>query len=158
MAIRVQEPSKQYCVRIAQVPSAAKDALSVVPYTSHRGCCATRFRMLWKELHGTARIKDVLQRCEGTADCVHWRIDASRWVLYTWDGMPRVRAQAVVYEAAVVWLSVFLCGCCGLCILWDSCCSTTWYYYCTCISYLSYQFTAILWLHFYYTRILYTIL
>ena len=82
MAIRVQEPSEQYCVRSAQVPSAAKDALSVVPYASHSGRCATRFRMLWKEIHGTAGIKDVLQRREGTADRVHWRIDDDRRVLY----------------------------------------------------------------------------
>ena len=82
MAIRVQEPSKQYCVCSAQFPSAAKDALSALPHVTHRGCCVTTFRMLWKEIHGTAGIKDVLQRCEGTADRVHWRIDDDRRVLY----------------------------------------------------------------------------
>ena len=90
MAIRVQEPSKQYCVRIAPVPPAAKDALSAVPYVTHRGSCAIRSRMLCKEIHATAGIQVVLQRCEGAANRVPWRIDdADHGVFYAWDGMRR---------------------------------------------------------------------
>ena len=117
MAIRVQEPSKQYCVRSAQVPSAAKDALSAVPYVIHSGSCATRFRMLWKEIHGTAGIKDVLQRCEGTADRFHWRIDAGRGVVYTWDGMPRGKGTDSVVCSHPS--SGPLCFCVGVCCVWS---------------------------------------